>query len=476
MNPRTLPWALAALYLLFLFPTPEFPPYNADDGSWFTVMAWNLAQYGRYTSDTYPLAVYGHHASWPPLFATVLAAVIKLFGLNWLALKAVMAVFGLAALAMLQKLWRDDAAGGWAVLLTALSPAFFLYSHHTMTEAPYILVVAAALWGLARAEDGRAAFLAGLLAVLAFFTRGYAAIFLPAGLLFFLLRPWPWRRRFIACAAFAAPLVAAILAWKGYTGHIIASQPLDWISTRFGNGAGMLNDLLRSPKEYLQRLYWFDLRYPAHFMLPLLPLPWAMKSDLSVLLSLLLLGLAGLGWWRLFRSRRGAVECWLPLALAFMFVSRSGAARYWLPFLPFLYYYLLHGLGVVGERLPTLADKLRLLPYALLLVAAAALGMHLANPDRLRFATPASQDYRDVALWAGEHLPADAVVIAPAPSHFLAASGRASWSVESPLEPLHGSGRPVYLLCSPDTPKALCAGAKPPLYRLREHALVPYPL
>lgn len=69
MSARLLPWAIAALYLLFLFPTPEFPPYNADDGSWFVTMGWNLAHYGRYTSDTYPLAEYGHHAAWPPLFA-----------------------------------------------------------------------------------------------------------------------------------------------------------------------------------------------------------------------------------------------------------------------------------------------------------------------------------------------------------------------------------------------------------------------
>ncbi len=38
MSRRHLPWAVAALYLLFPFPTPEFPPYNADDGSWFVTM------------------------------------------------------------------------------------------------------------------------------------------------------------------------------------------------------------------------------------------------------------------------------------------------------------------------------------------------------------------------------------------------------------------------------------------------------
>jgi hypothetical protein len=65
MSRRYLPWAVAALYLLFLFPKPEFPPYNAHDGSWFVTMGWNLSQYGRYTSDTIPLVECCHYAVWP---------------------------------------------------------------------------------------------------------------------------------------------------------------------------------------------------------------------------------------------------------------------------------------------------------------------------------------------------------------------------------------------------------------------------
>lgn len=471
MNTRLLPWAIAALYLLFLFPTPEFPGYNADDASWFVTMGWNLAHYGRYTSDTFPLAEYGHHAAWPPLFASLLAGVIKIAGLNWMVLKLVMVLLGLGALALLRRLWRDESVGAWAVLLTALSPAFFLYSHHTMTEVPYIAVVAAALFGLSRAEDGRTAFLAGLLAVLAFFTRGYAVIFLPAGLLYFMLRPWPMRQRLIAGLAYAVPLLVAVLAWKGYTGHIVASQPLDWITTRFGNGTGILNDLLRSPMEYARRLYWHDLRYPAHFLLPLLPLDWVRRSDLSVVLSAFLLAIIGYGWLTLFLRRRGAVECWLPLALAFMFVPRTGAARYWLPFLPFLFYYLLHGLHEIGRRVPRLAAPLRVLPFALLLLVSSALAWHLAEPDRLRFVTPDSKDYRDVALWAGANLPPDTVVLAPAAQRFLASSGLATWSPGDPPAAIRAGARPLYLLCSPDAPAEQCAELGNPVFRQGNHAL-----
>lgn len=471
MNVRLLPWAISALYLFFLYPTPEFPPYNADDGSWFVTMGWNLANYNRYTSDTYPLAEYGHHAAWTPLFASLLAGVIKVAGLNWLVLKLVMVLIGLGALALLRVLWRDERVGTWAVLLTALSPAIFLYSHHTMTEMPYLAAVTATLLGLSRAENGRTAFLAGLLAVLAFFTRGYAVIFLPAGLLYFLLRPWPLQQRLIACLTYALPLIIAILVWKGYTDHVIASQPLDWISGRFGNGAGLMQDLLRSPVDYAQRLYWFELRYPAHFLLPLIPLEWALQHDLAVALSLPLLAIIGYGWLTLFLRRQGAVECWLPLALAFLLVPRSGAARYLIPFLPFLFYYLLHGLHALSEHLPRLAAAIRAVPYALLLVVGAALVGHLAEPDRLRFVTPDSKDYRDVALWAGANLPSDAMVQAPAAQRFLASSGLVTWSTNDLPETLRASDRPLYLLCSPETMADLCAGRSNPVMRQGSHAL-----
>ena len=328
--------------------------------------------------------------------------------------------------------------------------------------------------GLSRAQDGRTAFLAGLVAVLAFFTRGYAVIFLLAGPLYFMLRPWPMRRRLVACLAYALPLVVAVLIWKGYTSQVISSLPLDWVSERFGNGAGLLQSLLRSPVEYAQRLYWFELRYPTHFLLPLIPLEWALRHDFAVLLSLPLLSLIGYGWLTLFLRRRGAVECWLPLALAFLLVPRAGAARYLIPFLPFLFYYLLHGLRELGQRLPRLAMAARVTPYALLLVTGAALAWHLSAPENLRFVSAESKDYRDVALWAGANLPVDAVVLAPAAHRFLAVSGRTSWPIERLPDPpasIARGKRPIYLLCTPETPAARCAGLINPVQRRGRTAL-----
>ena len=455
INVRLIPWAIVALYLLFLFPTPEFPAYNKDDSSYFVVMGWNLAHYGRYTVDTYPFEIYGHHGTWPPLFAGILAGVIKVAGLNWMVLKMVMVLLSLGALALLLRLWRNEKIGAWAVLLTALSPAFFLFSHLTMSEVPYILAITATLLALSHAEKPHTAFLAGLLAVAAFFTRGYAVIFLPAGLIYFMLRPWPLKQRLIVCTAYAAPLLIAILVWKGYTEHVIANQPLDWITARYGNGSGMVDNLLRSPKEYLQNIYWHHLRYPAHLILPFISLELAYQNDLSVVLSILLIMIIGYGWLVLFIRRRGAVECWLPLALAFLLIPRVTSARYWLPFLPFLFYYLLYGLNEIGQRFPHFATVTRVFPFILLFMGSGSLAWHLAEPDRLRFVSPDRKDFRDVALWAGENLPNDAVVQTSKAHWFLASSGLSALSVETLPDEIRASGRPLYVLCSPYTPVTL---------------------
>ena len=474
MSARFLPWAVAAFYLLFLFPSPEFPAYNADDASWFITMGLNLAEYGRFSTDTYPISAYGHHATWPPLFPSLLAGTIKVFGLNWIALKLLMVMFGLATLALLHRLWRGEAVGAWAVLLTALSPAFFLYSHHTMTETPYIAAVVAALIGLARVVDNRTAFFAGLLAVLAFFMRGYAVIFLIAGPVYFMLRPWPLRQRLVAGLTYVLPLLVAVLAWKGYTGQVIDSLPVDWITDRFGNGAGLLQSLLRPPVEYAQRLYWFELRYPAHFLLPLLPLEWVLRHDLAMALSLPLIALIAYGWLILFLRRRGAVECWFPLALAFLLVPPTGAARYLIPFLPFMFYYLLHGMREIASRMPGLNPAARKAPYVLLLLVSAAMVKHLVAPEDLRFVSEDCRNYRDIALWSASHLPGNAVVLAPKSHRFHAVSGIDTWPIDRIRQfppAMREQMRPIYLLCTAESPAVQCASLVNPILRKGQLAL-----
>jgi len=193
---RFVAWFLptCAVYLLWLFPSPEYNCYNNCDAGWFVTIGINLAAHGRYTVDTYPKNDYGHHATWPPVFPAVLACAIRGFGLNWYVLKLLMCLFGLANLWLLWNLMTaipggkvDFGLAASTVVLTALSPMYFLFSHATMTEVPFMFVTTLTLFVLARSEGLPGAATPGIAASVAFLTRGYAIVFLPAGVLHFLL-------------------------------------------------------------------------------------------------------------------------------------------------------------------------------------------------------------------------------------------------------------------------------------------------
>lgn len=445
--------ALSFLYLAFLFPTPEYPGYNSDDGSFFVTMAINLSEHGRYTTDTFFSADYGHHATWPFAFPSFLAVLISIFGVSWPALKIAMVTLGLVNLHLLQRYWENDRSGQWAVILTGLSPAYFLYSHHTMTEVPYLLLVVATLLAIQKSKSVGAALGAGALGMLAFYTRGYAVTLIPAAIFFYALQSWQVRQRISMALAFLFPMVAGVIAWKLYTSHVAAVFPLDYITSNFGTGSGILSNVMRPLHEYAQRIYWHDMRYPLHFIVPLVSLDLVLHSDILAAVSVALAGLVVLGWVESARKRLGVLEIWLPIAIIFVLLPLTSAARYWFTFLPFMFYYLLTGLTCLGDRIHALRPVYPVALFLLVISAVTALGLHFMNPDQLRFVSPAMREYRDIAIWARTGLPPKAAVIAPAPHKFYSVSLKPTYPVELVTSPRLAQAElthfnSMYVLCS----------------------------
>lgn len=417
---------IPCLYYGFLFPSPEYCVYNKNDGAFFLTQGINLAELGRYTVDTFPVENHGRHATWPFVFPCMLAAVISLFGLSWVALKSFMVSLGLLTLWSLLRLWNRDQLGWWTILILALNPVYFLFSHHTMTEVPFLLLCTGTLLVMSATTTLRGAFLSGCLATVAFFTRGYAVAFVPAALVYYVYRHrsnTTLGARVLAFTSFALPLVAGVVSWKLWTDHTISVGPVDQITTEFGNTASVGKALLAGPTDALQVVYWQHLRALSHLLAPVTSWETIRQFDVAALLGLGLLLLATVGWLRSARTQLTACDAWFPFAMA-LFAISGGQPRYWLTFLPFTLYYILLALAhtprgrLIWEIVPKLAIGL------LVVLAIVGLGNHLREPSQLRFLNGYWRDYRDVGTWAREHLPEEAVIVAHTPANMYIAANR----------------------------------------------------
>jgi hypothetical protein len=194
------------------------------------------------------------------------------------------------------------------------------------------------------------------------------------------------------------------------------------------------------------------------------------KSNLWFVLSLLFVAAALVGWWQKLRRDPAPGELWFPVMLAFwLFFMTAHLVRYWLVLAPFLFYYTFVAAGSFSPRVG------RVTMVAVLASVTAGLVLHLVRPDTLRFATPHWHAYRDAALWAREHLPPDAAIVAYSSHKMYAVADRPTWPTngDDSVERASRAG-PAYVLCGegPDAPsdharwcrKAVADGRITPVY------------
>lgn len=423
-------FVIALLYVVFLFPSPENNSYNKDDASLFMTLAINLAEYGRYTTDTFPVENYGHHATWPFVFPVLMSAIISIFGVSWIAIKFTMASLGLLNLYLLKRLWAGSIIGYWSVILTGLSPAYFLFSHVTMTEIPFMLACTATILALEKTQGAFGALGASLLAIIAFYTRGYAITFLPAATLFFLLKStWSWKKRFTVIVCFALPFSIGIVAWSIYTTHIIEFYTLDDMTKTYGNSAGIFSNMMRPISEYAREFYWYNGRFTIHYFLPIFSVQAVLDNDTLGFLSIGLLGVVLLGWMISLRNRYSVITLWLPFAIGLLLVV-SPSPRYWLTYIPFLFYFFLTAVSEIAKIFPRLSFLNLAIPSMLLLVAVIGLGQHFLNPDKLRFLSPYWKDYQSIAFWSKSNLPEGSVIVAHHPAIFYVSSNHRVYPIK----------------------------------------------
>jgi hypothetical protein len=446
--------AIAFIYLLFLFPSPEFSAYNKDDAGLFVTLGTNLAEYGHYSVDTFPREDYGHQATWPPAFPIVLAAVIRVFGFNWPVLKLVMVAFGLGNLWLLWLLLERFEPYGVSrsiavttVVATALSPMYFLFSHMTMTEMPFMCATTAALLLMMRSKGEAGGLGAGLAATAAFFTRGYAITLLPAGLVFYLQRRgWLISKRVKVFACFALPFIAGMAIWYGYARYTWLHERLDGLTAHYGIDGGLAQNAFRPIGVYLRDVYWYHLRSVVHLFVPAIPLNTALTYDWMAAIGLPLFILSGIGWIGLARRGEYAASSWLLGSMVVTLAGRINGPRYWVTYLPFLVLGMLVGVRDLSARWNRAAWLFPAFASATILSVGLGLALHLTHPDRLRFLSPYWKEYQAAVFWVRDNVPHDAVIVTHSPHGVYGSVGIAAVEEGSELITSEAHSRPLYVL------------------------------
>lgn len=423
---------LAFVYLVFLFPSPDYNAFNKDDSSSFVVLAMNLSQYGRYTLDSIPREGWGRHGTWPPVFPLVLTLPTMFFGLNWWVLKTLMVILGLASLLSLRKLFKSLSSGDgqnqWlpeaTVIMISLSPFFFLFSHVTMTEIPFILATSASLLSVHSIKNVKTALIAGISCGFSFWVRGYAILFIPV-IAFYLItkREWSLSRRFVYIATCLTPLALSILGWWAGSKAFVKGHPIDGFTAHYGSIATLSSTFDVSPLERIRQCLWWHFPNIAHHFFPFLSYEFMRRHFIAEILGLFCFLWIVFGCIVCMRKGDRLIVPWLAAGLSFLALTGMGNLRYSLTYMPFIYYVHWFATDSLLERF-SLGKNFRMLAVSSsLLLVGAGLGLHLWNPDKLRFIEPFWKDYSSAMLWCKKNLSKDSVIICKLPYTAYGASG-----------------------------------------------------
>lgn len=231
--------------------TPDGPDYRRGSKSalWFAalmlaILAFYLAtiRTGHHWGDDY--ALYVHHAKnlatgvpytaigyiadpdyptysvrmAPPVFPFALAAVYKIFGMNFTAFKVVGILFFVGALALLLAYFRDYLTLPYRLLLVAImgfNPFFWNAKDNVVSDVPFFFFTLLTAWLV---EEHRPAWQCGIAAYLAIGTRTIGVVLVPAIIIYDLI----WHKRItkysgIAVATYAGLAILQRLVLHGDT-------------------------------------------------------------------------------------------------------------------------------------------------------------------------------------------------------------------------------------------------------------------
>lgn len=360
--------------------------------------------------------------AFPPGWPILLVPLSWAFPGNYSLLKIFTLGLWLATLLLLYRFFSRRIPSPYAEIilgLTALNPLLVGTSATVMSETAYLLFSILTLTVLDKFDSMKNKIpVAILAAVLAFFTQSIRTIgiALMIAIPLYLLLNRRFRELLAVLSVFA---LGALLQYgwnmnnggavisSGYEAQVFSGSLLEKVLQMGSNLGGYLNETIAAALMPVFGGRMTDL------LGPLLP----------GLINVLLLALIALGF-GLMARQAGLPEIYVLIYLAGILAFwnpkvGSVKARFLIPMIPFFYFYLVHGLRFLLDRLPVKFQNwnLRILYAAVVVIALSGILRSVQD-----WRSPAGEQITDLSIgaaWVADHAPADSIVMVnePVPSY-----------------------------------------------------------
>jgi hypothetical protein len=400
-------------------------PHSGGDNAAYVSLAHALVE-GRGYVDAYdPLGA--KHTKYPPLFPLLLAGLVAMGAVTWVAFKVLVAVATVAGVGV-TFLWAERRLEPWRAfslaVLVAASAGVVYYSHWILSDPVFVLLIFTALWALERGEqkswDARWIAFGAAAALGAYFTRSAGLPLLVAVLGWLALR-----RRFRTLGAVGAAFALPVVVWwlRGRSAGVGDYADEFWLVDPYQPGLGTVGIGGLAARAMENGVGYVTRHVPA-----------AVVGSQSAWLTLLGVGLVGAavyGWVVEGRRKVGVAELFVPLYVGLILVWPEvwGGDRFVLPVLPLLFLYASVALERWTARLGGGARVVAAGAFVLLLLP--ALGSWLGATREARACSTAIEsggpfacygqrvtEFVGAAGWMGGALPEGSVVMTRKPRIF----------------------------------------------------------
>ena len=342
-------WRHALVVGVFYLATIRAGQGWGDDFAQYIQHARNIATGVPYAQTGY---IYNPHnpalgpRAYPPGFPVLLAPVVRLFGLDFRAMKVLIVLCFVGVLLLVPQVFGRDLPRPYVaalVLLFGLNPFMWEFKDQVLSDVPFLLFTLLAIYGFQR----QSAALAGFATYAAIATRVLGIVLVPC----FVAHDLMQRRRVGPATAVGCGIALALAAGQ----YLLGVRDGSYVNTLVLSAATAGRNVV----DYLRALsdIWDD----------------GYTATVRKVVFLLTIGFTTYGYTRSVRSGLTVIEIFPALYVVpiILWPAYQGT-RLLIPLIPFYLYYCLQGLRGLEQRVAARSRTLQLACIAIVLLVYAA--------------------------------------------------------------------------------------------------------